>query len=89
MYKYIATEHSVDVRHFEIVSNRELNEGEITDAMSLPDINVEGSSEEEQGVKVTYTHTEFGDDSQVDYYLESFKHTIALIEGGKKEDKDE
>jgi hypothetical protein len=51
--------------------------------MSLPDINVEGSSEEEHGVKVTYTHTEFGDDSQVNYYLESFKHTIELLKGGK------
>ena len=87
MYKYIATEHSVDVRHFEIVSNRELNEGEITDAMSLPDINVEGScsiiNTADKGVKVTYTHTEFGDDSQVNYYLESFKHTIELLKGGK------
>tara|TARA_R100001369_G_scaffold51185_1_gene77980 strand:+ start:491 stop:757 length:267 start_codon:yes stop_codon:yes gene_type:complete len=87
MYKYIATEHSVDVRHFEIVSSRELSEEEITDAMSLPDINVEGScsiiNTAGKGVKVTYTHTEFGDDSHVDYYLESFKHTIELLEGGK------
>lgn len=83
MYKYIATEHSLDVRYFEIVSNRELSEEEITDAMSLPDITVEGSTEEEQGVKVTYTHTDFGDDSQVNYYLESFKHTIELLKGGK------
>jgi hypothetical protein len=57
MYKYIATEHSVDVRHFEIVSNRELNEGEITDAMSLPDINVEGSSEEEQPIRTQNSET--------------------------------
>ena len=87
MYKYIATEHSVDVRHFEIVSNRELSEEEITHAMSLPDINVEGSSKisntADKGVKVTYTHTECGDDSQVNYYLESFKHTIELLKGGK------
>jgi len=84
MYKYIATEESVDVRHFEIVADRKLNEEEIIDAMCLPDIDVKGSCEEEHGIKVTYIRTECGDDSQVDYYLETLKHTMEILPGGKK-----
>tara|TARA_R110000803_G_scaffold203813_1_gene269547 strand:- start:71 stop:328 length:258 start_codon:yes stop_codon:yes gene_type:complete len=82
-YKYIATEKSVDVRHFEILSDRKLTKDEVEDAMALPDIDKVGDSELENGIQSTYLRTEYGDDSHVIYYLESFAHTIKLIKGGK------
>jgi len=82
-YKYIATEKSVDVRHFEILSDRKLTKDEVEDAMALPDIDKVGNFELENGIQSTYLRTEYADDSYVNYYLESFAHTIRLIKGGK------
>ena len=82
-YKYIATEESLDVRHFEILSDKKLTKEEIEDAMALPDIDTITNSELENGIKSTYVRTEYADTSYVNYYLESFAHTIRLIKGGK------
>tara|TARA_R100001377_G_scaffold66734_1_gene42034 strand:+ start:1061 stop:1318 length:258 start_codon:yes stop_codon:yes gene_type:complete len=82
-YKYIAKEQSVDERYFEIFSDKKLSEEEIEDALALPDIDKVGNFETEGSVKVTYLHTEYGDDSKVDYYIESIEHNLVLLEGGK------
>tara|TARA_R110000772_G_scaffold130266_1_gene238566 strand:- start:495 stop:770 length:276 start_codon:yes stop_codon:yes gene_type:complete len=82
-YKYIATEKSLDIRHFEILSDKKLTQEEIEDAMACPDIDNVGDTKLENGVQATYLRTEYADDSHVNYYLESFEHTIRLIEGGK------
>jgi len=82
-YKYIATERSVDVRTFEILSDKKLNEEAIEDAMALPDIDKVGDIETEEGIQATYLGTEYADDSKVKYYLESFAHNLKLIRGGK------
>ena len=82
-YKYIATERSVDVRTFEILSDTKLSEDAIEDAMALPDIDKVGDVEIEEGIQSTYLGTEYADDSKVKYYLESFAHNLKLIRGGK------
>jgi len=51
--------------------------------MALPDIDRVGNFELENGIQSTYLRTEYADDSYVNYYLESFAHTIRLIKGGK------
>ena len=83
-YKYITTEKSRDVRHFKILSDRKLDENEIEDILALPDIDKKGDTEKFEGGEITYVYTEYGDDdSQINYYLESFANTIKLIKGGK------
>jgi|TARA_R110000787_G_scaffold26369_2_gene73834 hypothetical protein len=83
-YKYIATEQSLDVRHFEIFSDKKLEETQIEDALCLPDICKEGDVKTKEGVQVTFKRTEHGDDSYVKFYQESFKHTIQVIKGGQR-----
>ena len=61
---YYATEHSVDVRNFRITSNRQLTEGEVMDAVCLPDIQKPQHAITENGVTATYTGTDYGDDCQ-------------------------
>ena len=63
-YIYYATEHSVDVRNFRITSNRQLTEGEVMDAVCLPDIQKPQHAITENGVTTTYTGTDYGDDCQ-------------------------
>ena len=82
-YKYIATERSMDVRSFEILSDKKLNEEAIEDAMALPDIDKVGDIETEEGIQATYLGTEYAEDSQVEYCLESFTHNLKLIKGGR------
>ncbi len=82
-YKYIATEQSMDVRHFEILSDKKLNEDAIEDAMALPDIDKVGDVEIEKGVQSTYLGTEYANGSTVKYYLESVVHNLKLIKGGR------
>jgi len=82
-YKYIVTEESLDVRHFEILSDKKLDEEEILDALCLPNITKEGNVVTQGGIKSTFLRTEFGDDSEVKAELQSFKHVIKLIHGGK------
>ena len=82
-YKYIATERSVDVRHFEILSDKKLSEEAIEDAMALPDIDKVGDVEIEEGIQSTYLGTEYANGSTVKYDLESVAHNLKLIRGGR------
>ena len=81
-HTYHATEYSQDVRNFEIISDVELTEEDIHDALVLPDITTEGDVVTEGGLQVTFIGTDYGDDSQVEFYLEKPEHTMKLIEGG-------
>ena len=67
-YEYEVTEQSVDVRNFSIVSDRKLTEGELALAICLPSITKEGDCENDNGIEVTYLGTDYGDDSQCDFY---------------------
>jgi hypothetical protein len=82
-YKYYASEYSKDVRCFEVVSNVELTAGDIHNALALPDITTIGDVVIDGGLKVIFTGTDYGDDSQVEYYLEKPKLKLKLIKGGK------
>ena len=75
-YTYYATEHSVDVRNYRIESDRQLTEGEVMDAICLPDIQKPQHAITENGVTATYTGTDYGDDSQ-----------FVINEGDVKEDE--
>jgi len=66
IYEYEATEQSVDVRNFSIVSDRKLTWGEILDAICLPNISKEGDGITDDGITVTYLWTDYGDDAQFD-----------------------
>tara|TARA_R110000796_G_scaffold111306_4_gene222799 strand:- start:53 stop:295 length:243 start_codon:yes stop_codon:yes gene_type:complete len=63
-YEYEATEQSVDVRNFSIVSDRKLTWDELNQAICMPNITKEGSCETDDGITVTYLYTDFGDDSE-------------------------
>lgn len=82
-YKYYASEHSKDVRCFEVVSDVELTAEDIHNALALPDITTTGDVVIAGGLKVTFIGTDYGDDSQVEYYLEKPKFKLKLIKGGK------
>ena len=66
IYEYEATEQSVDVRNFSIVSDRKLTESEILDAICLPNISKEGDCEKDGGITSTFKYTDFGEDSQME-----------------------
>jgi hypothetical protein len=66
IYEYEATEQSVDVRNFSIVSDRKLTESEILDAICLPNISKVGDCITDDGITVTYLWTDYGDDAQFD-----------------------
>ena len=66
-YEYEVTEQSVDVRNFSIVSDRKLTESELLETICMPSITKEGDFVEEDGIKVTYHWTDYGDDAQVDF----------------------
>jgi len=68
-YTYEIEEYSQDSRHYEIVSDVKLSEEEITDIYCEVDL-VDGYTNQwkmvdKGNVKVTFTGTEYGDDSQV------------------------
>tara|TARA_R100001369_G_scaffold6064_4_gene16577 strand:+ start:2956 stop:3198 length:243 start_codon:yes stop_codon:yes gene_type:complete len=78
-YKYIATEQSVDVRFFEILSDTPLTDEEIENALVLPDINVLGSTEVDEDIQSTYLYTEYGGDSQIGFHLQNPKPKLRII----------
>ena len=65
-YIYEVTEQSVDIRKFEIISDRKLTYEEVEDAICLPDISKAGDCETDNGVTTTYLWTDYGDDSEID-----------------------
>jgi len=76
-YIYEVAEQSIDVRKFEIVSERKLTYDEVQDAICLPDIRKEGHAETDNGITATYLWTNYGDDAEID------------IEGNLKEQDNE
>tara|TARA_R100001369_G_scaffold52924_1_gene79799 strand:+ start:713 stop:970 length:258 start_codon:yes stop_codon:yes gene_type:complete len=82
-YKYKITEESVDIRHFEILSDKLLEEEDILNAMCLVDIGKEGDTGTDEGVRTTYQYTEYGEDSKVNYHREVKKPMLKLLDGGK------
>jgi len=84
-YKYKITEESVDIRHFEILSDKLLEEEEILNAMCLVDIGKEGDVklDTDSAIQTTYQYTEYGDDSEVNYHREVEKPVLKILDGGK------
>ena len=66
IYEYEATEQSVDIRNFKIVSDRKLTWDELNEAICMPSITKEGDCETDDGITVTYLCTDYGDDSEFD-----------------------
>ena len=64
-YIYEVEEQSVDIRKFEIVSDRKLTYNEVMHSMCLPDISIEGDCETDNGITATYLWTDFGEDGQI------------------------
>ena len=67
-YTYMASEQTVDVRHYKIVSDKKLDDKGISEAMCLVDITKEGDTQEDHGVVSQFIQTEYGDDSQINFY---------------------
>ena len=76
-YKYFVTEQTVDVRHFEIETDKPLQDDPynyIIDTICMVSIIKKGDEETGRTVdgvnfKVTYEGTDYGDDGQVDWDL--------------------
>ena len=66
IYEYEATEQSVDVRNFSIVSDRKLTWDELNEAICMPNITKVGDDITDDGITVTYLWTDYGDDAQFD-----------------------
>jgi len=66
IYEYEATEQSVDVRNFSIVSDRKLTWDELNEAICMPNITKVGDDITDNGITVTYLWTDYGDDAQFD-----------------------
>ena len=66
IYEYEATEQSVDIRNFKIVSDRKLTWDELNEAICMPSITKEGDCETDDGITVTYLWTDYGNDSQIE-----------------------
>ena len=64
-YTYKFSEQSVDVRHWEVQSNKKLTEEEMLDLGFSTDLRNEGSVYTDENVKATFIGTEFGDDAQI------------------------
>ena len=64
-YVYKVSEHCIDVRYFEIVSNKKLSHNEVIDAICLPDISKEGDAKKEGGITSTFMWTDFGETTDV------------------------
>ena len=65
-YTYEVSEQSTDTRYFEIVSDKKLTEGEISDAVCLTNISKEGDCVKEGGITATFKWTDFGEDSDME-----------------------
>ena len=65
-YVYQVNERSIDVRYFEIVSDKKLTHNEVIEAMCLPDISKEGDSKKEGGITSTFMWTDFGEIEDVE-----------------------
>ena len=65
-YVYQVNERSIDVRYFEIVSDKKLSHNEVIDAICLPDISKEGDSKKEGGITSTFMWTDFGETEDVE-----------------------
>tara|TARA_R100001230_G_C5502318_1_gene45881 strand:- start:266 stop:508 length:243 start_codon:yes stop_codon:yes gene_type:complete len=65
-YVYQVNERSIDVRYFEIVSDKKLTHNEVIEAMCLPDISKEGDSKKEGGITSTFMWTDFGETEDVE-----------------------
>ena len=76
-YIYKVTEESVDVRNFEIETDKPFTDDEymaIVEAICEVDVTTQGDqstgkSDDEVDYKVTYVGTDYGDDAQVDWDL--------------------
>tara|TARA_R100000329_G_scaffold148370_1_gene137119 strand:- start:505 stop:765 length:261 start_codon:yes stop_codon:yes gene_type:complete len=74
-YKYFVREQTVDVRHFEIETDKPFTDDEymaIVGAICEVDVTTQGDqstgkSDDEVDYKVTYVGTDYGDDAQVDW----------------------
>ena len=64
-YIYEVEEQSVDIRKFEIVSDRKLTYDEVQEATYLPNIEVAGSSGTDNGITATFLHTYYGENSEI------------------------
>jgi hypothetical protein len=67
-YIYEVAEQSVDIRKFEIVSDRKLTYDEVQDATFLPNIEVAGSCGKDNGITATFLYTYYGENSEMDCY---------------------
>ena len=65
-YFYTYDEYSQDTRSYEIESDVELTKSEIQD-LALGCTMEEGSTNSDKNSKATFTGTEYGDDTQVEY----------------------
>ena len=65
-YVYQVNERSIDVRYFEIVSDKKLTHNEVIEAMCLPHISKEGDSKKEGGITSTFMWTDFGETEDVE-----------------------
>ncbi len=65
-FVYEVNERSIDVRYFEIVSDKKLSHNEVIEAICLPDISKEGDSKKEGGITSTFMWTDFGDNEDVE-----------------------
>ena len=65
-YVYQVNERSIDVRYFEIVSDKKLTHNEVIEAICLPDISKEGDSKKEGGITSTFMWTDFGETEDVE-----------------------
>tara|TARA_R110002012_G_scaffold232307_2_gene405080 strand:- start:168 stop:530 length:363 start_codon:yes stop_codon:yes gene_type:complete len=64
-YTYKFSEQSVDVRYWEVQSDKKLTEEEMLEFGFSTDLTKEGSVHIEENVKATFIGTEFGDDGQI------------------------
>ena len=64
-YIYEVEEQSVDIRKFEIVSDRKLTYNEVMHSICMPDISKTGDCKTDNGITATYLWTDFGEDGQI------------------------
>jgi len=64
-YTYKFSEQSVDVRYWEVQSNKKLTEEEMLEFGFSTDLRNEGSVYTEDDVKATFIGTDYGDDGQI------------------------
>ena len=67
-YIYEVEEQSIDIRKFEIVSDRKLTYDEVQEATFLPNIERAGSCGTNNGITATYLWTDYGDNAEMDCY---------------------